>query len=1282
MGTEEELQRDPAWETEKYGAKCARLLALYRDPEFAAVALPVYPLASADAYEYLAKEGAAGTGDTAGPLPQGELVAGYAAFLRDRLPDLGESLAAVCGDAPWIVRSSGDEDQEEHVNAGGYESLVCARPEELYATVAAVVFSGYGDHAVAQQRLADPSYRPSPIAAFVQPLVDAAPLTAGPAVAAVETPLPGPADVDALAGLLGRLHERFGMPRLDSEWVLETDAGTVSVTGLTELTPDGRLVGQLSLGFGFASAQRLGDGDNSLAWLTGVPGTVLWRGAVLRRVETARSRLVQVRPAAAFEPEPSLDVLTEECRDAWRDACVAAPVDILVPPRRVRASSFLTSVRLEDAWSRYLRLEPEQRKRLGHVLVERGSPAEHAAVMFRQHGVAVLRGRPEDIPETASYALADPWTQECHFGTGRPPEVVVETRRMSSVPQGCRLLFTRADCAEAAAVVRADGAAPGPALMPGVTRLYELPHLPSRVRDRIVLDSFRPSPDLFVRHGAEVASPAFTARTAEALLVDGVPPERVAELVPEAAGGYVRGLVAARAAGAALAALPRCARTAPPGTLGAAVAGAADLRLPVALARLEDSTTLSDPALTAVLPRVFALAGAPGGTGTEAALALLGAVESLSAAMNALDVYDAAERDEVIGRTVAVLPTDDPARTEELCRFATRSSAPPAETHRLLELAAADRHFAARYLAVERCRVDLSAADAGDAGRRGRALNDAYRAYACADAWHDGGAGGGGACEAGGAGGDAVLLDLMRSDLIEAYDSTLKRLLLDLVDRPEPGAYRAYLDVLDAWLSLAGAYGLSPQEERAVSGFGAWVREWRGRPVPEDFMLDEELTWGRLLELAAAGEPADGDDGPGNPHQLHNALHQWLLSRTARYPAERAPSVVRELQRLSDRFGPGGNKLLRFTRDAVELDVPLGIHKASLMFRPDRVEGEWTEPPDVTEEDAGRLTGLTVLLERCGGWFPELEFRCERVRMAGTWTLRVEARPTGSERFSPAGMRLALGVFRTLFDGSYDFSYVPAEDVADLGGAFREPEWAAVFRALVDYRLVYEDAELFETLETLPLGTAIGMLCVDRRIRSEVAAASAAGGEGAVARLDAAWRRLAGTTDPTDWIAGHNTVQQLALLVAARFPETAVAALTAPEQPGWADVLAAALLPRADVRDAVVRAFGDGPDGHGLLLNRAPWLVLSAANAAEVARRVAARPGAHRRCKQFLAHRYADVLADAGLLADLVAGLEVVPYGHGPRQEEPLAAAVAAAGGRLRRDIRTKPGVGGAGLAA
>ncbi|MEU5977804.1 hypothetical protein [Streptomyces sp. NPDC047315] len=1189
--------------------------------------------------------------------------------MRARRPELAEAVAAECGEAPWIVRSSGAEDQEDNVNAGGYESLICRHADDLHATLAAVAFSGYGEQSIAQQRLTDPAYRPSPIAAFVQPLVEVPLNGTGRPVPSGDTPLLGDADVAALTGWLTRLHRFYAMPRLDSEWVLSTDAGAVSITGLTELSADGRLVGQLSLGFGFASAQNLGDEDNSLAWLTGLPGTTLWRGALLRHTRVDRTHLVQARPANAFDPEPTLHTLTDESRARWQTSATTAPVDILVPPRLMQPSSFLTAVRLEDAWSRYVSLDAPQREQIGHVLVERGSPSEHAAVMFRQHGVAVLRGQPENVVEGASYALVDPWRQECYFGTGRPPAAETHTRRTSAVPQGCRLLFTRD-----AGTAHAAGSPPqtpvtGPDTMPGHARLRALDHLPEHARERIVRDSYLPTADSYRRHGAEVTSPSFVAQVADALLALGRTADRVRAALPAEAGPYLRGLAAARAQdGPSVAAvLPRCARAAGQ-ALTRSVAGALDVRLPVALARLETSRTVSDRALKAVLPRTLALAATGGPPHTDAALALLAAVESLAAAMHALDLYTEEERDDVLARTVAELPVDDPVRTTALSRFAARTSAPPGETHRLLALAAADEQLAARYLALERCRLDLSAADVSDVARRALALNDAYRAYAAADAWRGGH--------------DAVPLDLTRADLIETYDSTLKRLLLDLVDRPGEAGHRAYLDVLAGWLALIGQFELSPVERQGLVGFEGWLADWRDGPVVDDHTLDEEETWQRLLERAAAFARDGEGEAPDTPHQLHNALHQWLLARTPRYPAERAPARVRELHRMSDRFGPGGDKLLRFTRDGIELDVPLGIHKASLLFRPDRVEGEWTEPPDVPAEETGRLNALSTLLVHCNTWFPELVFTSERRLMAGTWTLQVEARPPApSQQLTYPQMRLALGVFRTLFDGSYDFSYVPVDDVTELADAFKDPRWAAVVRSLVEYRTVYDDSEQFETLETLPLGTAVGMLCTSEDVRAQVLAAAQEGPDEALDRLDAAWQRLARTEEPADWIALHNVVQQLALLVAALFPEDAVRALATARPSGWGSVLAAAVLPRDDVRESVSRAFA-GQQLHPLLLRHAPWLAVTDANAADVARHVTAqaqaqagagaRAGAHRRCKQYLVHRYAHLLEPAGVLAALVADLDVVPHGRTPLQEQPLAAAVEAAGGRLRRDVRTK----------
>ncbi|MEV5598079.1 hypothetical protein [Streptomyces sp. NPDC052496] len=1245
----------PADPESAYGAKCARLLELSTHPRFTSVALPVFPLADGTAQEFLKSVPGAGR-ETGGPPAQGdarELVTGYAEFLRRQWPGLPGEVARTCGPAPWIVRSSGAEDQEDNINAGGYDSLVCAGPEDLPGVVAAVVFSGYGAHSVAQQRLADPGFAPAPIAAFVQPLVDTS--ASGPPPAPTETPLLGRPETERIARLLAALHDHFGMPRLDCEWVLETDAGTVSVTSLTEYAEGGGVVGQLSLGFGFASAQRLDGTDNSVVWLSGDGRTPLWRGEVLRSVRVRAAHLVQVRPAVAFDPAPTVRVLTDEDRRIWEDTHTGRPVDLLVPPRQVAPTAFLAAARLDDAWAQYLRLDARQRDATGHVLVERGSPAEHAAVMFRQYGVAVLRCRAEDVPESASYVLADPWAERCYFGTGRPPRARTVPRRVAAVPSGCRLLFDEL-CGARAAEALADGRRPGPETMPGYEELRTAAHLSPGARERLVLRSFLPDPECHHRDGAAVASPAFVARAAVAALGLGADPALLPDAVPEEAAGYVRGLVAARASDHAAAVLPRCARLTGPQRLAAAV-GRPDVRPAVALARIDGRDGVSDTVLRRLLPPVLALADSDGGA--DAALALLLAVESLADAMDALDVYARHERDDILVRLLDALPPADPEAAGELCRLARRSALPPAETARLVATASADPGFAARHLELERCRVALSAADPAAAPRRAHELAAAYRAYARGPLLEGDG---------------RVLLNLVRCDLIETYDAALKDLLLKLVDRPGPVLHQGYLGVMLGWLELAEAFGRTAREARAVQVFRAWIGQWQAGPPAEDHTIEENASWQRLLESAA--DAATPPPPPANAHQLHNALHQWLLATAERYPADRAPSGVAELHEIADRFCRGGNKLLRLTRDAFELDVPLSLHKASLLFTPGRIEAEWSEQPDVTEEETGRLAAFEVLLARFGDWFPGVELRSERVLAAGTWTLRIEARPAGQEeRFGLPRMRLVLGLLRTLFDGSYDFSYVPVKEVAHLADAFASPRWAPVFASLVEYRTHYDDSAQYETLETLPLALSIGMLCTDTWTRETVLRLADEAPGAAVGQLDTLMRELEDETAPAAWTTLVHRVQQVALFLAAHHPREALVALAARPTAAWANILATAVLPRADLHEPLRAALRqEGPDGalNALVLRHAPHLVVTAADAADLARAALRAPKAYRRRKQYLAHRHAVTLEAAGLLGPLVADLEVVPYGYDADAEAALERAVAAAGGRLRAGIRSK----------
>ncbi|MFD7663875.1 hypothetical protein [Streptomyces sp. NPDC059788] len=1258
----------------RYGTKCARLLLLAADPAYRPVALPVLPLDAEEAHAFVSRTGTRISPD--GERDHTALERAYGAYLREQRPGLAAEVRAECGPAPWIVRSSGAEDTAVNVNAGGYDSVVCRSEAELYGIVAAVVWSGCTERAVAQQRLADPDHRPGPIPVFVQPLIDAAPEDGAPP-AEDELPLLDEDTVADITGWLRRLHRTFGEARLDCEWVVETDAGPVSVTSLTEAR-DGRTgaadapvgpAGQLALGFGFAAAQRVDARGNSVAWLAGdAAGSVLWQGAMLRQVRASALRLVQVRPATAFDPEPRVDVLTEDSHRAWEDACSVLPAEFLVPPRRIAATAYLAATTLDDAWARYLGLDRPQRERVGHVFVERGSPAEHAGVMFRQAGVAVLRARLDELPGWASYALADPWSRVCFFGDGEPPLLRTTPRRVADVPADARLLFSPDRCAGAADAVREAGPAPALEAMPGSDAVRALPGLPPVVKDRVLEQSLLPSSASFRRVREQghdrVESPAFLAQLATYLAREGEQAAARALLdgVPEAARACLRAVLAAQGALSPAEAFP--AATGALAHDGADVPGAAviaacaDLRPSVALAELDDDARVT-ATVRAEAVRVGAAlvtAGAP-----RAAFRLLRVVRRMTDDMDALCVYTPQERERVLLDTLALLPPDAPDRVERWCALLLSSSMPPGEAPRLLGLAAGEEGFAEGYLRLKECESTFTAAAGlGGATDRARELNDAYRAFVGGGHWTSG---------------TRPLLDLVHSDLVEVYDAALKKILLQLVDRPEPFLYGMYLDVMAAWLDAAAAGGLAEDERRAVAVFREWIAKWRAGQPHTDFTI-EHFTQPRLVvDLAAAG--AGDSVAPDNPHQLHNLLHQWLLSRLERFPVEQAPGRLVELHRFCDRFCRGGNKLLRFTRDCFELEIPLSIHKASLLFRPDRIEVEWSEQPGVEEGETGRLLAFTVLLRRFGDWFPDLVLRADKLLLAGTWTLRIEVRPSGADRFTYARMRLALELLRTMLDASFDFSYVENEEVAGLDEAFADDVWKEYFTGLVAYRRELDDSDQYEAVESLPLGTAMPAVCLDGATRTEVARAVREGGAATFTRMDTLWEELARERTPDTWNTLFVRAQQLTLTAAALWPEESAEVLREGGRP-WADLLATSLLRRRDVRDRLAAGCDDKEAASltglaGALLRHTPAALLRADNAAAVAAGLADRPKVFRRCKQYLVHRYADVLG-AGVLDRLVADLETVPEGFSGVQEEAIAGALGRVGGgaRFRAPVRSK----------
>ena len=102
-------------EDRRYAPKVDRLLHIRKVESLSHLVLPVFPIKPLSTI-------------VAGSLPPAaDAVSIYAATLEKASPQLRQRVEAVCGPAPWIVRSAGNEDLTDNVNAGGYERHRCLR---------------------------------------------------------------------------------------------------------------------------------------------------------------------------------------------------------------------------------------------------------------------------------------------------------------------------------------------------------------------------------------------------------------------------------------------------------------------------------------------------------------------------------------------------------------------------------------------------------------------------------------------------------------------------------------------------------------------------------------------------------------------------------------------------------------------------------------------------------------------------------------------------------------------------------------------------------------------------------------------------------------------------------------------------------------------------------------------------------------------------------------------------------------------------------------------------
>lgn len=1199
-----------------YGPKLNRLLRMSRMDSLSGLVLPTFPIPP------LPSSLTAASAEVDNPANA------YARALTHAYPQLTRDVEQLCGPAPWIVRSSGIEDLTEHVNAGGYDSLICLAPENLVQRIASVALSGSTEHARRQQALSGQVVVPRPIACFVQPLLDIDVATdVGPA----HSPYLDAAVLDRMEAICAELIAAFDFEAIDCEWGLETTDGFVSVT---TIAPRDRRRGNVAhtIGFGFSSAQNTGSRATTLALLPASCDIRLWRGRHLRETKVQRLHLLQARPAypdAAFRERAAL---TDECHQGLSRHYDVVDAGLLMLGAQSSGHA-LIAPDLMSAWRRYLALEADAQGAIAVVIVDEGSAEEHAGIMFRQQNVTCVKADTQRVPPGAGCVVFDRGV--CIVGDATMLGAIqTEVRRELVIPDDCALVFTEEVLTAAGHLV--------PECIDALSQLHRLP-LAAQVKERLLARTEQPMPTLWMqRAGGAVESPSLLAQIGRSHCSKY---EGALRARTDFARSYERAVQVS--CGEPCHGLPLLSDLS---SHVDALVRSGDLRLVMALLHGEAAAPWAPRDTLSVLLHSAAVQLAA--QRRDDAVLVLNSVSLVSAECARLPVY---ETDEIVSCLDALASAFERGLSTESMTCIHSLGLPIASAVRLaqrvLDHPAVLEPMEAFRRAVASYRGIAYAADA--VAPLAQQLSDAYAGLR--NALREAGL--------------SDIAEQINGSLIEVYDASLKGLLARAADANDVVSYRRYLLVMQEWIALLSTASLSDRDSAALHCCEVWLHQWSAEAMPPSFEIEDRNWRCEFASIAAAPDTAPRYE---NPHVVHNLLHQWSLARLS-LDTRMFPQRIQSLERFCSTFSSRATKVLRFERELLEIQIPMGTHKASYVFTPRQITVEWSEPPDCPGDEIARILAFEVFLDRFRIWmFPALTVRRERV--LGTWTLFVRLVTPASSPWRYEDANRFVTATRFLFDGSYDFSYVQNDAVDDFAERFAGPDWKSIVATLIEYRASIEDNSQYVALHTLPMSSAVSAIAQSRVVRGLVLRCFRRGFRQCRELIDnyVHWLSTCGGTDHR-WMDRYEHLRQLSLFFAVRWPRQALTQLSRRDRFHIGDdLIAACLFKRRDIKDELRGLMTEKcavlPPMFALVVRHAPDIAIAGCGAVALASQLVDTGVRFRRAKHFVAAHFGDHI-DPAVLGRLLEGMETVPRGCTEAAEQAIQAQISARRSVCRFDL-------------
>jgi hypothetical protein len=383
------------------------------------------------------------------------------------------------------------------------------------------------------------------------------------------------------------------------------------------------------------------------------------------------------------------------------------------------------------------------------------------------------------------------------------------------------------------------------------------------------------------------------------------------------------------------------------------------------------------------------------------------------------------------------------------------------------------------------------------------------------------------------------------------------------------------------------------------------------------------------------------------------------------------PQRIQSLERLCSTFSTRATKVLRFERELLEIQIPMGTHKASYVFTPRQITVEWSEPPDCPGNEIARILAFEVFLDRFRIWmFPGLTVRRERA--LGTWTLFVRLVTPAPNPWCYEDAYRFVTATRLLFDGCYDFSYVENDTVDGFAERFAGPDWKSIMATLIEYRASIEDTSQYVALHTSPMSSAVSAIARGRVVRGLILRCLRRGFRQSRQLIDNYAHWLGAGADHR-WLDRYEYLRQLSLFLAARWPHEALTELVRRDRFHIGDdLIAVCLFKRRDIKDELRDLMTEKRTVLSgilaLIVRHAPDIAITGCGAVALASKLVNTGVRFRRAKHFLAAHFGDYI-DPAVLGRLLEGMKTVPRGCTEAAEKAIQAGIAARGGVCRFDL-------------